>query len=241
MFEYWRNPEKQNARASGDKPHPFISLPPVKPTPKPQVSGGTFLKRWNRPFVTISAVFLLPLAGLADDAPKKPNIVFVLADDLGYGDLPCYGNHVIRTPNLDRFAAEALQGFAKKDHPFFLAVGFWKPHTPFNAPKRYWDLYRREDIPAIDPAALTQHPRPALYWGGGPEALPKVMGYGLFADRWNYHEWRDFKTGEVMAQELYDGQKDPLETVNLADTEEAKARIPELAAQLKTMTKGTQP
>jgi arylsulfatase A len=73
------------------------------------VSGGTFLKRWHRPFVTISAVFLLPLAGQADDAPKNPNIVFVLADDLGHGDLPCYGNHVIRTPNLDRFAAEAMR------------------------------------------------------------------------------------------------------------------------------------
>ena len=44
-----------------------------------------------------------------------------------------------------------------------------------------------------------------------------------------------------MAQELYDNQSDPLETVNLANTEEAKALIPALAAQIKTMTKGTQP
>jgi iduronate 2-sulfatase len=93
----------------------------------------------------------------------------------------------------------------------------------------------------VKSAALTQHPRPALYWGGGPEALPKVMGYGLFTDRWNYHEWRDFKTGEVIAQELYDNQNDPLETVNLAGTDKAKPLIPALAAQIKTMTKGTQP
>jgi len=31
--------------------------------------------------------------------------------------------------------------------PFFIACGFWKPHLPFNAPKRYWDLYKRDSIP----------------------------------------------------------------------------------------------
>lgn len=298
---------------------------------------------------------------------------------------------------IANLAIEALQGFAKKEQPFFLAVGFWKPHTPFNAPKRYWDLYRREDIPAIDPAArpknapdiafhanheilgeptaprtldgeakrelrhgyyaamsyadaqfgklldaldelkladhtivvvvgdngfqlgehdtwgkmtlfgwdgrvpliirapglrqggqktaslselidifptltdlcglpnppkldgtslvpvlkdakasvktaaLTQHPRPALYWGGGPEALPKVMGYGLFTDRWNYHEWRDFKSGEVVARELYDFKNDPLETVNLADTEDGKEQIPALSMQLRAVAKAPKP
>lgn len=30
--------------------------------------------------------------------------------------------------------------------PFFLACGFWRPHLPFNAPRKYWDLYRREEI-----------------------------------------------------------------------------------------------
>lgn len=41
--------------------------------------------------------------------PKKPNIVFIMADDLGYGDLGCYGSPSIRTPNIDRLAAEGLR------------------------------------------------------------------------------------------------------------------------------------
>jgi arylsulfatase A-like enzyme len=41
--------------------------------------------------------------------PKKPNIVFILADDLGYGDLGCYGQEMIRTTKLDRMASEGMR------------------------------------------------------------------------------------------------------------------------------------
>jgi hypothetical protein len=40
----------------------------------------------------------------AADSPRSPNILVVVADDLGYGDLGCYGHPIIQTPNLDRFA-----------------------------------------------------------------------------------------------------------------------------------------
>lgn len=37
-------------------------------------------------------------------SPERPNIIFILADDMGYGDLACYGNDFIQTPNIDRLA-----------------------------------------------------------------------------------------------------------------------------------------
>lgn len=50
-----------------------------------------------------------PLARFRPRPPSKPNIIFILADDLGYGDLGCYGQKKIRTPNLDRLAAEGMR------------------------------------------------------------------------------------------------------------------------------------
>lgn len=54
-------------------------------------------------------VLTLGAAPLAADEPRKPNIVFVLADDLGYGDLGCYGQTKIKTPNLDQLAKDGMR------------------------------------------------------------------------------------------------------------------------------------
>jgi len=49
-------------------------------------------------------------AGQSKAAPKaRPNIVFILADDLGYAEVGCYGQKKIRTPNIDRLAAEGMR------------------------------------------------------------------------------------------------------------------------------------
>lgn len=53
------------------------------------------------------AVVCLPLA--AAESARPPNVVIIFADDLGYGDLGCYGNPSIRTPHLDQLAATGLR------------------------------------------------------------------------------------------------------------------------------------
>jgi arylsulfatase A-like enzyme len=54
-------------------------------------------------------VLLLTLAAGGSASAAPPNIVFILADDLGYGDLGCYGQKQIQTPNLDRLAADGMR------------------------------------------------------------------------------------------------------------------------------------
>jgi len=51
----------------------------------------------------------LSRAGAQVTTGTRPNIVVMLADDLGYGDLVCYGGTDIRTPNLDRMAAQGVR------------------------------------------------------------------------------------------------------------------------------------
>lgn len=45
-----------------------------------------------------------------------------------------------------QLAIEKIKQLANKEEAFCLAVGFFKPHLPFNSPKKYWDMYEREDI-----------------------------------------------------------------------------------------------
>ena len=60
--------------------------------------------------VGLMAMELLAMnAAAAESLVSKPNIVFILADDIGYGDLSCYGAKHAKTPNLDRLASQGCR------------------------------------------------------------------------------------------------------------------------------------
>ena len=50
-----------------------------------------------------------PETKMVDRPAAPPNIIYIMADDLGYGDLGCYGQEIIQTPNLDRMATEGMR------------------------------------------------------------------------------------------------------------------------------------
>ncbi len=63
------------------------------------------------PLATLALAAVLSPAAARAAEPARPNIVFILADDLGWADLGCYGSTFYETPNLDRLAARGLREF----------------------------------------------------------------------------------------------------------------------------------
>ncbi len=105
---------------------------------------------------------------------------------------------------IANLAVEALQERAQQpDQPFFLAVGFWKPHLPFNPPRKYWDLYQRSQI------SLPAHP-------GRPENAPDIA----------FHDGRELiratKNGKLTDDEVRELRHGYLAGVSYLDAQVGK-------------------
>ena len=93
-----------------------------------------------------------------------------------------------------------LRRLKEMGKPFFLACGFWRPHLPFNAPKRYWDLYDRDRIKLADNPFR-------------PEGLPRqvkssteIRGYGRFTTTRSEAFQREAKHGYYACVSYIDTQ-----------------------------------
>jgi iduronate 2-sulfatase len=147
-----------------------------------------------------SAPEFLHYATHGDDKPQvsgepPPNLA-TATEGRKYGATPlCECRDVPDEAYFDgRVGAEAVRVLNEvKDGPFFLAVGFWKPHAPFNAPKKYWDLYDRNKLPALVPDRPAGAPEIAFHDSReilGPRAQQRVptsaeaaeMRHGYFAN-----------------------------------------------------------
>lgn len=158
-----------------------------------------------------SADEFLYYANHGDDVPEVTGeLPLNRALDCGrdYGKVPlCERRDVPDEAYYDgRVAAEAVKTLAAiKDKPFFLAVGFWKPHAPFNAPKKYWDLYDAAKLPPFDPARPTGAPDVAFHdsreiLGVPPKQITptaehvREMRHGYFANI----SYMDAQVGKVL-------------------------------------------
>ena len=63
--------------------------------------------------VILAALVLAPISALFNGCwaaeSSRPNVILIMTDDQGYGDLACHGNPIIKTPNLDRLHAESVR------------------------------------------------------------------------------------------------------------------------------------
>jgi uncharacterized sulfatase len=95
--------------------------------------------------LTLLWIALLPLIAAAADSPLRPNLIVIYADDLGWGDLACYGHKTHRTPNLDRMAREGAR-FTQ----FYSACGFCAPSRASLMTGRYPFRHTLTTNPAPD-------------------------------------------------------------------------------------------
>ncbi|MBM3401782.1 MAG: arylsulfatase [Bacteroidetes bacterium] len=71
--------------------------------------SGSSLKHYLKHAALCSFIFLFPLISEAQEKKSKPNIIYIYADDLGYGELGSYGQTKIKTPFLDQIAREGMR------------------------------------------------------------------------------------------------------------------------------------
>ncbi len=94
-------------------------------------------------------------------------------------EAPEVADEALQDGEIASIAIDLMRERARSEEPWFLAVGFLKPHLPFVAPKRYWDLYREDElelplnqVPPIDAPPFALIPGPDRLFANVPKSGP---------------------------------------------------------------------
>ena len=160
------------------------------------------------------------------DSDRMPNIIYIMADDLGYGDLGCYGQQQIQTPNIDGLASE---GMRFTDHysghtvcrPSRLVLwrGFHTGHSPISSNASY--VFRPEDVTVAELLKQQGYATGGVgKWAMGDtsnsghpnrKGFDFWMGYLDQGEAHNYyptHLWRNFEKVPLSGNVLSNDPKD---------------------------------
>ncbi|QDV22532.1 arylsulfatase [Aureliella helgolandensis] len=106
---------------------------------------------WGLLLLTTSLVNAQVVPSQTTDASATPNLIYIMVDDLGYGDLGCFGQTEIKTPNLDRMASEGMKLTSYyagctvcRPSRLSLWTGKHMGHTPIDSNAAY--VFRPEDV-----------------------------------------------------------------------------------------------
>ena len=96
-------------------------------------------------FVAVSCAAAITAGASGKHASTKPNVLYIMCDDMGYGDLGCYGQKLISTPNIDSLARQGMlftQAYAgspvSAPSRASLMTGQHSGHTAVRGNKEYW-------------------------------------------------------------------------------------------------------
>lgn len=130
--------------------------------------GSQDTRSWTGPFVSTGG----RLYADPDKAASKPTAAQLSRANRPATECADVADDLYQDGQLAVTGVRELKRLAKQDRPFFLGVGFKKPHLPFCAPKKYWDLYEREQFHL---PAFQKH----------SEQGPDIA----------YHNWGELRTG----------------------------------------------
>ena len=174
-----------------------------RPAKRPSPRGTWLLVAFVAALVLAAAQAPAEAAGPA----RKPNMIFILADDLGYGDLGCYGQKVIKTPCLDRMAAEGMRftdfyagSTVCAPSRCVLMTGRHLGHCTVrgNAPREHmeWQSLEAEDVTVAEVLARAGYATALVgKWGlGEPEmpGQPNEQGFDYFFGYINQHHAHNY-------------------------------------------------